>query len=243
MIIKTEAIVLKTFDYRETSRIARFFTKDHGKVSGVLKGIRKDPKKFGSHVERYSVNDIVYYQYRNSDLHLISHCDLKQYYFPIRQDYKRSVAANYILELVDVIMPVEQRNRAIYELLLCALKSLESVDDIDKLIYVYQIKMLSYSGFRPHVDSCVKCQKQIHDKGRFSLRLGGLICPHCPTTETHFTPISKGTISTMLHVEDRDWMISLKLGLAVQVRRELKYLLNNFLVYHLEKKIRSSRYL
>ena len=77
MIVKTEGIVLKTFDFRETSRIATFFTRDFGKVKGVLKGIRKDPKKFGSSIEKFSVNDIVYYQYRNNDIHLVSHCDMK----------------------------------------------------------------------------------------------------------------------------------------------------------------------
>jgi len=89
MILQTEAIVLKTMDFRETSRIATFFTKDYGKVKGVLKGIRKDHKKFGSNVDKFSVNDIVYYQYRNSDLHLISQCDLRNYFFPIRQDLKK----------------------------------------------------------------------------------------------------------------------------------------------------------
>ena len=37
MIVKTEGIVLKSFDFRETSRIATFFTRDFGKVKGVLK--------------------------------------------------------------------------------------------------------------------------------------------------------------------------------------------------------------
>ena len=108
MIIKTEGIVLKTIDLRETSRIAFFFTRDHGKVKGVLKGIRKDPKKFGSHIDKFSVNEIVYYQYRNSDIHLVSQCDLKQFFFPVRQDYKRNIAANYMLELVNIIMPTEE---------------------------------------------------------------------------------------------------------------------------------------
>ena len=107
MIVKTEAIVLKSFDFRETSRIATFFTRDYGKVSGVLKGIRKDYRKFGSSVERFSVNDIVYYQYRNSDLHLISQCDLKAFFYPVRQDLKKSLAASYISELVNLVMPVE----------------------------------------------------------------------------------------------------------------------------------------
>ena len=173
MIIHTKGIVLKTFDLRETSRIATFFTKNHGKVQGVLKGIRKDFKKFGSSVDRFSVNDIVYYQYSRSDLHLISQCDLIQFYFAIRQDYKRNVAANYMLELVDTVMPSEYPNKKVYQLMLDFLEGLETVKDVDKLVHVFQIKILVLSGFRPHIDACVKCRKVIEGKARFSLKGGG----------------------------------------------------------------------
>ena len=243
MIIHTQGVVLKTFDLRETSRIAILFTKDHGKVKGVLKGIRADVKKFGSNIDKFSVNDIVYYEYRRSDLHLISQCDLRQFYFSIRQDYKRNVAAHYMLELVDTVMPPEHPNKKIYRLMLDYLSGLETIDDIDRLVHIFQIKVLLLSGFRPHIDACVKCRKKIDGKARFSLRAGGLICAHCPTTETNFTMISKGTIASMLHIEKSDWPTSLRLGLTNTARKELKYILNNFLVYHFGKKIRSAKYL
>ena len=243
MIHSTEGIVLKTFDLRETSRIATFFTKDCGKIKGVLKGIRKDPRKFGSSIDKFSVNGMVYYEYRNSDLHLVSQCDLKQFYFTIRQDYKRNVAANYMLELVDTVMPLEHPNKRVYRLMLDYLGSLEAIDDIDRLVHIFQIKILLLSGFRPHVDACVKCHKKVLGKARFSLRAGGLICSYCPTTETNFTPISKGTIASMLHIEQSDWIKSLRLGLTRTARKELKYLLNNFLIYHLGKNIKSAKYL
>jgi len=238
MIVKTEGVVLKTFDYRETSRIARIFTKDYGKISGVLKGIRKDPRKFGSHLDKFSVNEVIYYTSRKTDLHLISQCDLKQFFLAVRGDYKRNIAANYILELVDSIMQQEQKNLRVYRLMIDYLAELETVrdQDIDKLVYIFQIKTLLFSGFRPHIDSCVKCQKKITGKVRFSSRLGGLVCSSCPTSETSFQVISKGTISSMLHIEQSDWKKSLRLGLTSPVKKELKYVLNNFLVYHLEKK-------
>jgi len=243
MIHSTEGIVLKTLDFRETSRIGTFFTKDCGKIKGVLKGIRKDFKKFGSNVDKFSVNHIVFYEYRRSDLHLISQCDLKQFFFSIRQDYKRNVAANYMLELVDMVMPPEHANRKVYQLMASYLESLETTEDIDKLVHIFQIKILLLSGFRPHIDSCVKCHKKVESGARFSLRMGGLICPKCPTTETHFMVISKGTIASMLHIERSNWLNSLRLGLTNTARKELKYILNNFLVYHLGKKIKSAKYL
>jgi DNA repair protein RecO (recombination protein O) len=243
MIVQTEGIVLKSFDFRETSRIATVYTKDHGKVKGVLKGIRKDPRKFGSSVDKFTINDIVYYRYSRSDIHLISQCDLKQYYLPIRQDYKRTVAAQYALELIDIIMQTEEVNRAIYKLILDYLESLQEIVDIDKLVHVFQIKILKLSGFSPHLDSCVVCNKKVTGRTRFSLIEGGLICPKCPSRENTFTLVSQGTIASILHVEDCSWEHSLRLGLTSRVKQELKYVLNNFLVYHLEKRVKSSKYL
>ncbi len=243
MIISTEGIVLKGFNYRETSKIITFFSKTEGKVSGILKGIRKDHKKFGSHVDKFTVNDFVYYKYRKTDLHLVSQADLKQYFYPIRQDYKRNIAANYALELVDVIMQPELSNTKVYKLLLNYLSALEDIRDIDKLVHIFQIKMLLHSGFSPHLDSCVKCSKQVKGKARFSMASGGLVCPKCPTTENSFSVISSGAVATILHIERANWATCLRLGLTGSVKKELKYTLNNFLVYHLEKKIKTSRLL
>src|SRR5271169_1983322 len=161
MIVKTEGIVLKTFDFRETSRIATFFTRDFGKVKGVLKGIRKDPQKFGSSIEKFSVNDIVYYQYRNSDLHLVSHCDMKDFFAGLRRDLERMTAASYASELIDTLMPPEEVNLEIYQLTQSFLKSLQSTKDVAKLVQTFQIKVLSLSGFQPHLETCVRCARKV----------------------------------------------------------------------------------
>ncbi len=242
MILKSEAIVLKAIDFRETSRIATFFSKNYGKVKGVLKGIRKDPKKFGSHVDKFSVNDIVYYRYRNSDLHLISHCDLRQYFFPIRQDLQKTFAASYILELVDKIMPVEESNKEVYQLMMDFLSTLETTKDITKLVHLFQIKILSLSGFKPYLDSCLQCGKKVHGRAKFSLQQGGLICLQCPASNQAVNMVSQGTVASLLHVEKNTWAHCLRLTLPAAVQRELKYILNNFLVFHLGQKIRSAKF-
>ena len=243
MILQTQAIVLKRFDFRETSQIATFFTRDYGKIKGVLKGIRKDHKKFGSTIDQFSVNDIVYYTHRESDLHLISQCDLKNFFFKIRHDMKRTMAASYALELVDVIMPVEEKNVEIYDLIINYLSTLEEADDVSKLVHAFQIKILLLSGFRPFLDSCVVCQKKVTARMRFSMKLGGLVCEDCRANDHSATALSKGTIASLLHIERHGWRDVLRLKLTALTRKELKFILNNFLVYHFERHIKSARYL
>ena len=242
-IISTQAIVLKAFDFRETSKIAVFFTKDHGKVSGVLKGIRKDPKKFGSSLERFSVNDIVYYPYRSSDIHLVSQCDMRAFFYPIRQDLKKSTAATYASELINLMMPTELVNKRIFYLMAHFLEEMQECDDIDRLIRVFQVKVLYFSGFRPHLDACVHCRKKVHGKTFFSMKEGGLVCNHCQSCAGTVHPISPGSVATILYLERSSWANCQKVKLTKISRQELKYILNNFLVFHLGKKIKSAKYL
>jgi len=52
-IHKTEALVLNKWDFRETSIIVNFYSRDFGKMSGILKGIKKEPAKFASTLELF----------------------------------------------------------------------------------------------------------------------------------------------------------------------------------------------
>ncbi len=246
MIVTTEGIVLKSFDFRETSRIATFLTKDFGKVKGVLKGIRKTPGKFGTSLDRFSVNDIVYYQYRNSDIHLVSQCDMKEFFNGFRQDLKRLTAASYASELLDTLVMAEEENQEVYVLMQNFLNSLQTVEDINKLIHIFQIKILLLSGFRPHLDSCVRCQKKIAGQANFSLPWGGLVCASCKPPALgagSVVSITKGTVASIMHIEESPWQVVLRLGLSERIKKELKYVLNHFLVFHLERHLRSTKYL
>ncbi len=243
MIAKTEGIVLKSFDFRESSRIATFLTRDFGKVKGILKGIRKDPRKFGSSLDRFSVNDIVYYQYRNSDIHLVSHCDMKEFFHGFRRDLKRLTAASYASELLDALVMAEEENVQIYELMQNFLNSLQTVKDINKLVHIFQIKVLLLSGFRPHLDSCVRCQKKITGTTCFSMALGGLVCAYCKTPAGDVVAITKGTVASIMHIEESLWPAALRLGLSERIKKEFKYVLNHFLVFHLERHLQSTRFL
>lgn len=242
MILKTDALVLKAIDFRETSRIVTFFTRDHGKITGILKGIRKDHRKFGSTVDRFSVNHIVFYHYRNSEIHLVSQCDLKDFFFPVRQDLEKSLAACYILELVSAIMPAEEKNLKVYELMLDFLGSLAESRDINQLVFNFQIKILLYSGFKPHLDTCLKCRRKITGRARFSLHDGGLVCGSCPAADTTVHFVSQGAVASILHVERSEWPAGLRLKMTEPIKKELKYVLNNFLVYHLGRRLKSAKY-
>jgi DNA repair protein RecO (recombination protein O) len=139
-------------------------------------------------------------------------------------------------------MPVEEKNEDIYQLILQYFSTLKTDGDISKLVHIFQIKTLLYSGFRPHLDTCVKCEKKVHGQTRFSMHLGGLVCDACRPSSGDVALVSRGTVASILHIEQNEWDKSLRLGLSSIIKKELKFVLNNFLVFHLEKNLRSAQY-
>lgn len=242
-IIKTEAIVLRRWELRETSLLVNFYTKESGKVSGELKGVRADPRKFASPVDVFSHNDIIYYQKRNSSVHLVSQCDLRSVYPRIRSDLRLISLASSLCELLDGVMAPEDANTEIFALALDCLAELENNNYPDKIMSIFKIKMLSLSGFKPHIDSCVSCGTASSKQFKFSMGLGGLLCSSCRAKDTKTRQIFMGTIASIKHIEKNDLRNSLKLGLNPQIKRELDFVLNSFLDYHLGKRLKSERVL
>lgn len=243
-IHKSEAIVLSRYNFRETSMIANFYTRDFGKVSGILKGIRKEPAKFASNIEPFSYNEIIFYRSRSADLHLVSQCDLKESFNNIRNNIDKITAAGLMMELTLSIMPAEDKNEAVFDLLMDCLRALEAGGMPDKIMTIFKIKILALSGFKPHFDSCVSCGDRIgNTQSRFSLSLGGLLCGRCHKKDIKARTIFRGTIASILYIERNTLQTNLNLGMNPQIKKELSIILNSFLEFHLGRELKSERLL
>ncbi|MFH1621568.1 MAG: DNA repair protein RecO [Candidatus Omnitrophota bacterium] len=243
MICRDEAIVLKTKDFGETSKIGIFYSRKSGKISGLFKGIRKDPKKFASQLDFLSINEIIYYKKRFSDLHIVSQCDAKMSFNCINKDVIKFGLASFCAELIDSVMPHEDSHPEIYSLLVNFMHSLEDSLAPQKLIYNFSLKTLSLSGFQPHLESCLSCGNSIKKKAYFSNRMGGLFCSHCTFKDSDCESIFPGTISTILFLQNNPWQDSLRLNMMPFVERQLSKIVFSFLNFHLERKFKSLKML
>ena len=111
-----------------------------------------------------SINEIIFYRKRFSELHLVSQCDLKKNFSFLNSDVTKFGLASFCAELIDSIMPQEDVHSEIYDLLVNFLDSLENTNLSQKLIYNFTLKALSFSGFQPHLESCVICKNSIKNQ-------------------------------------------------------------------------------
>ncbi len=61
MIVRTDAVVLRAFDYGETSRIATVLTRHHGVIGVLAKGARRPTSRFGATLQPGAYVELVYY--------------------------------------------------------------------------------------------------------------------------------------------------------------------------------------
>jgi DNA repair protein RecO (recombination protein O) len=138
-------------------------------------------------------------------------------------------------------MAQEDKNEEIFKLSLAALSELSSNNNPDKIMIIFKVKVLSLSGFKPHLDSCVTCNSSLSGQTKFSLNLGGLLCQKCAARDTFARSIFRGTVATILHIEKNEFRNTLNLGINPQIKKELDLILNSFLNYHLGKELKSQK--
>jgi DNA repair protein RecO (recombination protein O) len=248
-IQKTQAIVLNNQDFRESSLLATFYTKDFGKLKGLIKGIRASKSRFGSRLEPFSFNTIVFYENRKSSFCIIAQCD-RAYNFNIFQgDLEKAAYASYLVELIDAVTSPGDANTLLFELLFNTLRLLShiEIENIEEIIRIFEIRLLDISGFMPRLDCCVCCGKNIFllkkKPPHFSHSLGGLICEACFAQDKAALSISLGTIASLKYIESTEWCRVLHFKISSAIKEELEEILRCFLSLHLERKFKSLAFL
>jgi len=182
----TEAIVLRRYPFRETSVTLTCLTDGFGKLKGLVKGLRAQPNRHRSPMEPLTINRIVFYDTRTSQLHLISQCDLLSPLLALQRDLETMRLAAMCVELVDAIVPLEEPQPGVYRLLKQTLERLCLGGDSLLAVRVHFIaRLLRLAGFQPQLDECTGCGIAVHAAGYWSARQGGLLCESCLHEDPH----------------------------------------------------------
>lgn len=238
----TEAIVLRSTNFAESSKIVTFYSPQFGKIKGIAKGARSTKNKFGSSLEIFSLVTLVFYQ-KKTDIQLISQCDLKSPFLNIRSDLVKTAYASYFIELINKTIEGDQDSKQIFSLILGALITLETTNvEPEVLAHFFEIRFLKMLGCIPVFDRCVNCGAKILN-GKFSCRLGGILNNECWGADESAPRVSLGTILTIQHLQASDFSNLSRLKLNKLSSKELKLVLESYIKYTLVKNLKSLEFL
>lgn len=204
---RDRAIVLRTYRLGEADRIVVLVGRDHGKIRGVAKGVRRTRSRFGSRLEPASHVDVSLWRGRGElDTITGAHSagDVERF-AALRADLVALGRALAMLEAVDRLALERTPTPELYERLLRGLHSLVThPSPLSVGAFLWRLAQLE--GVAPAVDGCVRCG------GSGSLVAldrvhGGLVCGPCrpagaiavePETVTALQEILGGRLAAAL---------------------------------------------
>lgn len=234
-LYRDEAVVIRTQKLGEADRIITLFTREHGRVRAVAKGVRRTKSKFGARLEPGSLVDIQLYVGKTFDV-VTQVESLENFGDSLAADYRNWTIASTILEAAERFTSNEGEPALQQFLLLVgALKALAYESHEPSLVLdAYLLRSLSIAGYAPSMTICSNCEAPGPHK-YFSLVGGGSVCIDCKPSASA-TPAPE-TLQLMSDLLTGNWE-SADVSEAKH-RREASGLVAAYLQWHLERELRS----
>lgn len=181
-LYRTDAIVLRSWDFGEADRLVVLLTAALGKIRAVAKGVRRSASRRAGHLMPFARTEVLLA--RGRDLDVISQAQVWESFGGIREDLAKTAYAYLMAELCDRLVEEPSEGQAVFRLLLSALRRLESDANPRLVASQFTLHVLTEAGYRAELYRCVKCFSGLTPLGLgFSSQLGGLVCCDCLRTE------------------------------------------------------------
>src|SRR6516162_10134444 len=144
---KAQALVLRTTDGSETSRIATLWTREFGKIRVLAKGGRRLKSNFESALDLLSLCSIVFLRKSSGSLDLLTEAQVLERFPRLRLDLPALYGAYYIAELLGDWTEDYDPHPLLYEEALTTLRSLgEPAVDTGLRLARFELVMLRELG-------------------------------------------------------------------------------------------------
>lgn len=147
MVTKTEAVVLRTVDYSESSLIVTLFTRKHGVIAVIAKGAKRPKSKFAAVMVPGQVLEVVVYVKPTRNVQTLSEASPMLKLDQLRIDLDKMAIATITLELINQVLHENEVNEPLFAFLVKFLRWVNSYGTPSKKIFPYvQLRVMEHIG-------------------------------------------------------------------------------------------------
>lgn len=203
----TEAIVLRTYRLGEADKIVSLFSRQMGRLRAVAAGAQRPKSRYGGVLEPLTYIRLWLFERENRDLLRMNSAELLESFFAMQSDYAVGVAAQYVAEVSERLLPEREVNERAFRLLLTVLRGLKATASIDLPLLYFNAWMLRLGGFLPSLSQCAQCGRAVGGESVYAGSLS-VICANCRpggTAGRRLTPEAVTLIETTRHLPFDRW--------------------------------------
>lgn len=195
-IQKIKALILRSVNFHETSRILTVFTEEFGKITLIAKGVRKSKSQLIGILEPTNIIQAVIYKKPNREIFTLTQAELLTSLKELKQDLKKLYLGFAMLETVLKLTETEDKSPELFKLTANSLYFLDkSQSNFWNQLFFFWFEFLKISGYQMNFFKCFSCEKDFDNgyKWRFSKFDGGILCDS-HNTNANIPIISKNAI-------------------------------------------------
>lgn len=159
MEIKTDAIVLRTADYKDADKIVTLLTPSFGKISASVKGVKRASAKLSFAAQPFAFCEYVMTQ--KSGRRTVVSAYQHDGFFPLRTDICRFYAACALAEACDALCMEGEESRSVFVAAAECLRAIaygeERGETCGEALCSFLLTALFESGYMIDLDGCGAC--------------------------------------------------------------------------------------
>jgi DNA repair protein RecO (recombination protein O) len=222
--------------------LVTLLTRERGKLRTVAKGARKIKSRKAGHLEPFT--HVALQLARGRDLPIITQADTLDAYLPLRDDLLRTGYAAYTLELVDRFTYEDDTEATgLYRLLVETLGRIAVEADPWLAVRFYEMRLLEFLGFRPHLFRCANCRRDLLAEGQFfSASMGGAIS-RGGAGLPGLWPLTVTALKYLRHFQRSSYADATRAHPAPETQKEIETLMQGYFTYLLERELNTPGFL
>ncbi len=197
-LLKSEAIILDSIRWKETSKIVSLFSREWGIIKVIARGIYRNKSTFAGKLESLNRVEVVINSRSSRSLQILTEADVIDSFNNIRPDLQRLPYALAILELIRQTIRESHLDSIFYDFIIVLLDAIKTAKSPAIIFIYFLLKLVSFLGFKPNLGQCQVCENQPPSEiVYFSLEKGSIFCRDCAEGATMLRKIKSEDLDVL----------------------------------------------
>jgi len=147
--IRDDAIVLRRWDWSETSQATLLFCRKHGLLRGLAKGAKREKGAFSGGLEPLTLGEVGAIVKASTELATLTDWDLREVFRGCRSTSRGFLAGHYIADAIRSSVHDADPHEGLWDATVAALRGFADAGAIERQLAQFQWALLVQTGYRP----------------------------------------------------------------------------------------------
>lgn len=233
MQITTKGLIIKVMDVKDNDRLITVLTADFGLIRAFVSGAKRTNNKNHTTTTLFCYCDFLLT--KSGDTYKVKESNLISSFFKLSSDIVKLSLAQYFCELAGVFA---SEDTAATEHLRLLLNSINFLCTNEKNIFIlkalYELRILTISGYMPDLTACSYCGKFDDDLMCFYYENGSLACGDCKE-DGKFSYLDKTLLYAMRHIIYSDFSKLFNFTIPEEHAKKLSKISEEYLIFQTDR--------